>query len=175
MAREHTKLCTEIINGKYYTNIDKDPRDTTTADEKIDLKTLGHFRKTFATQQTMLPGDNIRVKTASKGVDKYCVKMKEWLYRVRASIAERKAAAEKTQAAPAEVAVEKTVAAPAEEVKETAPAALAEPVKEEATTPAAPVEAPTVQIPAAPAKETPLAAPAAEMKAVEVVTPAAAP
>ena len=40
----------------------------------------------------MLPGDNIRVKTASKGVDKYCQKMIEWLYRVRARIAARKAA-----------------------------------------------------------------------------------
>ena len=49
VAREHTKLSNEIVNGKYYKNIDKDPRETTTSDEKIDLKTLGHFRKTFAT------------------------------------------------------------------------------------------------------------------------------
>ena len=92
VAREHNKLCTDILNGKYYQNIDKDPRETNTADEKIDLKTLGKFRKTFATQQTMLPGDNIRVKTASKGVDKYCDKMLAWLQRVRKRIAERKVA-----------------------------------------------------------------------------------
>ena len=97
VAREHTKLCNEIVNGKYYKNIDKDPRETTTADEKIDLKTLGHFRKTFATQKTLMPGDNIRVKTASKGVDKYMMRMKEWLYRVRERIAERKAAAGKAE------------------------------------------------------------------------------
>ena len=59
------------------------------------MKSLGHFRKTFATQQTMLPDKDVRVKTASPGVDKYCVKMKQWLYRVRERIAERKKAAAK--------------------------------------------------------------------------------
>lgn len=50
VAREHTKLCNEIVQGKYYKNIDLDPRDSKHADEKIDLKTLGAYRKTFATQ-----------------------------------------------------------------------------------------------------------------------------
>ena len=44
----------------------------------------------------MLPDKDVRVKTASPGVDKYCLKMKEWLERVRKRIADRKAQAAST-------------------------------------------------------------------------------
>jgi len=64
------------MQGKYYEHIEKDPRLTASApDEKIDLKSLGHFKRDFATQKTMLPDKDVRVKRASKGVDKYVEKM----------------------------------------------------------------------------------------------------
>ncbi len=43
VAQEHGKLVNEMIKGKFYDNIEKDPRDTMAADEKIDLKSLPQY------------------------------------------------------------------------------------------------------------------------------------
>ena len=52
VSREHTRLCNEIMQGKYYKNIEADPRETATmeVDEKIDYKQLSDYKKDFQTQ-----------------------------------------------------------------------------------------------------------------------------
>jgi hypothetical protein len=38
-----------MLKGKYYPNIDKDPRDNIYADDKVDLKSLKQFKPAFQT------------------------------------------------------------------------------------------------------------------------------
>jgi hypothetical protein len=40
VAIEHGRFISEMAQGKFYPNIDKDPRDNIYADDKIDLKSL---------------------------------------------------------------------------------------------------------------------------------------
>ena len=44
VSREHTKLCNEIMAGKYYKTIEIDPRENVMADEKTDLKSLTAYK-----------------------------------------------------------------------------------------------------------------------------------
>lgn len=78
VSREHTKLCNEIMSGKYYKTIEIDPRENIMADEKTDLKSLSAYKPGLSSQQTMLPNDKVRVKAASKSVDQYVDKMIKW-------------------------------------------------------------------------------------------------
>ena len=43
-AQEHGKLINGMAKGKFYDNIEKDPRDTVGADDKIDLKSLPQYQ-----------------------------------------------------------------------------------------------------------------------------------
>ena len=86
VSREHTKLCNEIMAGKFPENIQKDPRDSVMSDEKVDLKSLGLYKAGLSSQKTMLPDKDVRVKRASKSVDKYCEKMIKWAKEVQAKL-----------------------------------------------------------------------------------------
>lgn len=66
---------------------------TATADEKIDLKTLGGYKAGLSSQKTMLPDKDVRVKVASKSVDKYCARMVKLAKEAKKRVADRKAAA----------------------------------------------------------------------------------
>ena len=47
VANEHGKFIGEMSMGKFYSKIDKDPRDNMFADDKIDIKSLKQFNPKF--------------------------------------------------------------------------------------------------------------------------------
>ena len=49
VAMEHGRYIADMTEGKFYANIDKDPRDNIHADDKIDLKSLPQFKAAFQT------------------------------------------------------------------------------------------------------------------------------
>ena len=44
VAVEHGKYIGEMGQGKFYDNIETDPRDSAQADDKIDLKSLAQYK-----------------------------------------------------------------------------------------------------------------------------------
>lgn len=44
VAIEHGKQIGSMAQGKFYDNIEKDPRDNIYADEKVDLKSLKQYK-----------------------------------------------------------------------------------------------------------------------------------
>jgi len=44
VAVEHGKMIGGMAQGKFYDNIEKDPRDNIYADEKVDLKSLKQYK-----------------------------------------------------------------------------------------------------------------------------------
>lgn len=118
-----------MAKGKFYDNIEKDPRDTVGADDKIDLKSLPQYQG-LSTQKTMLPDKDVTVKQASKKVDKWVDKMLDLARAAKKRVADRKEAAaapEKPQETPKEAPKE----TPKEAVKET-PAQTIKEVAEQA-------------------------------------------
>ena len=79
-----------MIKGKFYDNIEKDPRDTMAADEKIDLKSLPQYQG-LSTQKTMLADKDVTVKQASTKVDKWVDKMIILARAAKKRVADRKA------------------------------------------------------------------------------------
>lgn len=45
VAQEHGKLIAEMQQGKFYQNIEKDPRESVLPDEKLDLTTIAGYTK----------------------------------------------------------------------------------------------------------------------------------
>ena len=54
VAIEHGKYIGEMGQGKFYDNIETDPRDSAQADDKIDLKSLKAYKGAFSRQKTMI-------------------------------------------------------------------------------------------------------------------------
>ena len=54
--------------GKYYANIDKDPRLSVLPDEKLDLTTIDGYKK-LSSQKTMISDKTATLKAVSKRVD----------------------------------------------------------------------------------------------------------
>ena len=49
VAIEHGRYIADMAQGKFYPNIDKDPRDNIHADDKVDLTSLKQFKPAFQT------------------------------------------------------------------------------------------------------------------------------
>ena len=75
VAIEHGKLIGEMQSGKFYQNIEVDPRDSVLPDEKIDLKSLPGYQK-LSSQKTMISDDKVHVRAVNPKADKYITKMK---------------------------------------------------------------------------------------------------
>jgi len=121
VSTEHGKIITAMKSGKFPENIDKDPRLSALADDKIDLKSLPQYKGGFSSQKTMLPDKDVRVKRASAKVDKYVDKMILLAKAARQRVADRKA----SEASKPVAATETVKAAPATET-ETETAAASE-------------------------------------------------
>jgi hypothetical protein len=75
VAMEHSRYIAEFAAGKFYANIDKDPRDNAHADDKVDLKSLSQYKPGFSSQKTMIADDKVHVRPVKKSADKYIDKM----------------------------------------------------------------------------------------------------
>ena len=70
-------MINEMAQGKYYPNIEVDPRDSVLPDDKIDLKSVPGYKPGFSSQKTMIADDKVRVKRLNPKADKYIKKMVE--------------------------------------------------------------------------------------------------
>ena len=77
VAIEHGKLIGNMAQGKFYDNIEKDPRDNIYADEKVDLKSLRQYKPLISSQKTTIADDKVNVRPAKISVDKYVDRMIE--------------------------------------------------------------------------------------------------
>ena len=73
---EHGRYIADFAQGKFYKNIEKDPRDNMHPDEKLDLKTVPGY-KGFSRQKTTIADDSVNVRPVKQGVEKYIKIMKE--------------------------------------------------------------------------------------------------
>ena len=181
VATEHGKMISEMSAGKFYDNIEQDPRDSTTNDEKLDLKSIPGF-KSLSSQKTMISDEKAHVRPVKLGAHKYIEKMKVLARAARLRVAEKKKAAaavvidaliEPETAAEAKTVVEEKVEAVAEVVAVPATETVAEVV-------AAPVaETATAEVVAAPVTETAaaevVATPVAEVEPVAAAEVVVAP
>ena len=94
VAYEHSKLINDMAKGKFYENIQVDPRDNyETADEKVDLKSLSFAN--YTSQKTMLDNSKVHVRPVKRGADKYVKKMLSWAREVKERLAAKKEAEKK--------------------------------------------------------------------------------
>ena len=93
VAIDHGKLIQEMAQGKFYPNIDKDPRDNPFDDEKLDLKSMDLYKPGFSSQKTMIADDKVNVKPVSKGAEKYVKMMLDKAQEAKKRVADRHAAA----------------------------------------------------------------------------------
>ena len=172
VATEHGKMISEMSAGKFYDNIEQDPRDSTTNDEKLDLKSIPGF-KSLSSQKTMISDEKAHVRPVKLGAHKYIEKMKVLARAARLRVAEKKKAAAavvidaliepNTAAVEATPVVEEKV-----EVAEVVAAPVAEKVAAEVV--AAPTTETVAEVVAAPVTETA----AVEVVAAPVAEPVAA-
>ena len=73
---EHGRYIADFAQGKFYKNIEVDPRDHEHPDEKLDLKTVPGY-KGFSRQKTTIADNTVNVRPVKKGVEKYIKIMKE--------------------------------------------------------------------------------------------------
>lgn len=77
--------------GKFYTNIDVDPRDSMLPNEKLDLTTIAGYQKGLSKQKTTIQDSQAYVRPVKAGADKYIQKMKQLAIAAKKRVADRKA------------------------------------------------------------------------------------
>lgn len=64
-----------MAQGKFYDNIEKDPRDNIYADEKVDLKSLKQYKGSLQSQKTTIADNKVNVRPVNPKADQYIDKM----------------------------------------------------------------------------------------------------
>ena len=74
---EHGRHIADFAQGKFYKNIEKDPRENLHPDEKLDLKTVPGYKPGFSRMKTTIADESVNVRPVKQGAEIYIKKMKE--------------------------------------------------------------------------------------------------
>lgn len=74
---EHGRHIADFAQGKFYKNIEIDPRAHDHVDEKLDLKTVPGYKAGFSRMKTTIADDKVHVRPVKQGIEVYINKMKE--------------------------------------------------------------------------------------------------
>lgn len=147
-ATKHSRYVNDMMQGKFYDTIEKDPRDSKAPDEKTDISSIPGAVKS---QKTFLD-DQRHVEPVPKGADKFIEKMKDKLHDVQARVkAENEAKQKEDEARNGDAPETKTEAPKAEEPKTEEP--IEQPKAEEPKTEEPKTEEPKSEEPKTEVKE----------------------
>jgi hypothetical protein len=109
---KHSTYMRDMSEGKFYANIEIDPRDSKDADEKVALVSVAD--PSIKRRKTMLSDAKTHVTQMSPAADKYVKKMVAIAKQIHTEVEEKKkiAAVEEIQPVKEDVEVEKQEVAP---------------------------------------------------------------
>ena len=120
VAMKHSTYMRDMSEGKFYANIEIDPRDSKDADEKVALVSVAD--PSIKRRKTMLSDAKTHVTTMSPAADKYVKKMVAIAKQIHIEVEEKKkiAVVEETKTV-VEQSEKKEVAPPLPEIEVVAP------------------------------------------------------
>ena len=77
ISKQHTEYVNKMSLGTFYDGIEKDPRESKEADEKLELSSLPNYTQGLSKKKTFLSNEGRALKPVSKKADKYVNKFVE--------------------------------------------------------------------------------------------------